>query len=751
MRLKDFCATVESLSGVGPKAAGLFARMGIFTVADLLSTFPRDYEDRTRRVSLHEFASSPKVNTICKVTAHTWFGYGRMRTLKIAVTDGSANAWLVAFNRPFLQQALPEGSIIQVTGKFEVRYNELQSTSFEAERIAYSGELSDWQDKAIPNGAVLPVYPLTEGLSQKKFRSAIKTALRLYGKSIENEIPGHIIKERGLLQKSQAVLLIHEPQSISQAQEARQTLIYEELFLFEKKMAQRALEHRGTLPTLSQAAVFDSAQGAPDAGKELSVPQESGHITEERFIKSLSPRQKQLMDRLPFKLTSGQMASITEMNYEIDRSNEDLNTLKNFPEKLTGNPFNMQRLVQGDVGSGKTLVAFFVCLREIDYGGQCALMAPTELLARQHAENAARLLEPVGVRVAFLTGNLKSKGRELLVNALKDGDINIVVGTHALFSRNIMYKNLTLAVIDEQHRFGVAQRDSIVAKGRVTNGIHTHAPDTVMMSATPIPQTLALTAFGDLDISTIRTMPGGRLPIKTYLSVMGHEQNVYEAVRKEIDAGHQAYFVYPRIGDDDEDATPGTAQANPGRDTIKSAEEMYGFLSGSVYPGTKCALIHSKIDEEEQHRILDDFREGKIQVLVATTVVEVGVDVPNATCMVIEHADRFGLAELHQLRGRVGRGSLQGYCFLIYGKNITPDGIERMKALRESTDGFKIAEQDLILRGPGQVSGTQQSGYLTLSIADLARDKDILIKARYDAFTELQKNGGGMSPQNPPA
>ncbi len=740
MKLSELGGTIESLSGVGPATAAAFAKLSIFTVADLLSTFPRDYEDRTQRVPLSGYEHS-KVHTICKVMAHDWFGYGRMKTLKIAVTDGTGVGWLVAFNRPFLQKSLPEGSIIAVTGKFEVKYNELQSTSFEAERLSYEGELSDWENTAVPSSGVLPVYPLTEGLSQKNFRKAVSIAIRQYGKAVQDEIPESLISERKLLHKAQALTWIHMPENLSQVNEARHTLIYEELFLFEKKMAERTLAHRGSLPTFTQAAVFDGAMGAPDAGKHLSLPQTDEKEIEEKFKSNLSPKQKLFLERLPFTLTSGQMEAISDMNRDMEKSIEDLNTLKNFPDKLDHTPFNMQRLVQGDVGSGKTLVAFFMCLRAIDYGGQCALLAPTELLARQHAENASSMLEPLGVKVAFLTGNLKAKGRELLVKALKEGQIHIVVGTHALFSRNVVYKNLMLAVIDEQHRFGVAQREAIIAKGRVTSpgGEMSHAPDTIMMSATPIPQTLALTAFGDLDVSTIRTMPNGRLPVKTYLIVMGHESNVYEAVRQELAVGHQAYFVYPRIGEGDE------TSGEEGASGLKGAEEMFDFLQKKVYPNFPCALIHSKVDEESQHKILADFKDGKIKVLVATTVVEVGVDVPNATCIVIEHADRFGLAELHQLRGRVGRGKLQSHCFLIYGKNITEDGKARMRAIRESTDGFKIAEEDLILRGPGQVSGTQQSGYLALSIADLNRDKEILVQARYDAFNEVKKGSCPVS------
>ena len=350
-------------------------------------------------------------------------------------------------------------------------------------------------------------------------------------------------------------------------------------------------------------------------------------------------------------------------------------------------------------------------------------MAPTEILARQHAESAASLLEPLGITTAFLTGNVKAAGRAALLKQLKNGSVNILIGTHALFSQGVVYDDLQLAVIDEQHRFGVVQRQAIIDKGRKSEGENamTFEPHLLMMSATPIPQTLALTAFGDLDVSVIKTMPAGRKPVQTYLVREGNERNAYEAVRKQLAAGMQAYFVYPAIEGD-------TAAG------VKSAEEAFTRLSKKVFPEYKCALLHSKIDDEAQIEILRDFRAGKINVIAATTVIEVGVDVPNANCIVIEEADRFGLAQLHQLRGRVGRGSGQSYCFLIYGKNLSASGIERMKVLRQNTDGFIIAEEDLKLRGPGEIAGTAQSGNLTLGIADIARDRELLFEAREDAF-----------------
>ncbi len=810
MKLAEIGSPVEKLSGVGAKTAALFARQGIFTVADLLAHYPRDYEDRTRRIPLADWAKYPKVHTVCKVLAHNFFGYGRMKTLKLLVTDGTAMLSLVAFNRPFLEKSLPEGCIISLVAQCQYKYGELQSTAFEANRLAYDGELSEWAAVPMADSEVIPIYSLTEGLSNRLVRKAVAVALNQYGKAVDDELPASVIEGRGLLHTAEAIEKIHRPRTLADAEAARRTIIYGELYSFEYKMGKRALEHRGYLPVrgyLPGRGELPSAGVAPAGG---SLPDRSGSAAADAgmpagavpagpdgmpsaassfatvdtiradFEKSLSPRQKDLLSRLPFELTADQMAVIQEMGRDIDRSETELNTMLNAPEKLSRTPFSMRRLLQGDVGSGKTLVSFFLCLRTVDYGGQCALMAPTELLASQHAENAARLLEPVGVRVAFLTGNVKSAGRKLLLKSLAAGDIDIVIGTHALFARDVVYKSLRLAVIDEQHRFGVAQRESIIAKGRISRGegesALTHAPDLLSMSATPIPQTLALTVFGDLDVSVIRSRPAGRKEVRTYLTVMGHESNVYEAVRKELEAGHQAYFVYPRIseGADAADDDPadgagsdtasagtaatgaggvtgtagGTGTADSGDSGLKSARQMFEFLSQQVYPRFRCAMIHGKVDEDEQHQILADFRDGKIQILVATTVVEVGVDVPNATCIVIEHADRFGLSELHQLRGRVGRGDAQSYCFLIYGRDITEDGKQRMKALHESTDGFKIAEADLKLRGPGEILGTAQSGYLSLGLADLVRDKELLALARSDAFTELEKELAGRPVQS---
>lgn len=704
-----------------------FANLNVWTIGDLLSYYPRSYKDRTKKVPLSQFETAREVHTIAAVVGHEWFGYGRMKTLKILIKDSTARAELICFNRPFLEKSFPVGAVVAVTGSFFVKYNALQSSAFEAELIAQSGALEDFENAAIPGSGIIPIYKLTSGLTQKKICKVVAAALGQCCAAIDNDLPGGIIERRCLLQKRDAIRAIHQPKDFAQLEKARRTLIYQELFDMQKAVLQRAFEHKGALPAaqISEASI--------DSTPATSAPQ-----------KDFSPRQAALLERLPFALTKDQMAVIAQINSDIDRGYDER-------AKNKKNPWTMQRLLQGDVGSGKTLVALFACLRAIDWGGQCAIMAPTEILAKQHAQTCASFLEAVGVRVAFLSGTISAAARSPLLKALKAGEINILVGTHALFSKTTVYKDLQLVVVDEQHRFGVMQRQAVVEKGRVLADADKKnlfvSPHLLMMSATPIPQSLALTVYGDLDVSVIKSLPAGRKPITTYLVAQGHEANAYAAVAKELQKGRQAYFVYPAIGSgssglegisDFETSSLGLDNASEAAG-LKSATAAFENLSRSVFPGYKCALLHSQIPEEEQSKILNDFRQNKIQILAATTVVEVGVDVPNAACMVIEQADRFGLAQLHQLRGRVGRGSEQSFCFLIYSKNISQNGIERMKILRQSTDGFYIAEEDLKLRGPGQINGTAQSGALELGIADLARDRDLLMLARLDARASIEQ------------
>lgn len=683
MFLRELTMSIDSLKGVGPVALHALAKGGICSVGALLSHYPRTWEDRSRYVPLKDFHAAP-VCTVVQVMAHDWFNFRKgTKDLKVYVEDASARGVLLCFKRPFMEKQLVVGRYYRLWGAFQYKFGELQCSSFEVEALAGRTEYNPAlvnpanilnQDPTRYFGRILPVYPLSKTLTQSMLRRFIEQALNQYADHLEEELPEYLIQRDQILPKSQAIRAIHFPGSLEELEQARHTLIYEELFYLEVMVGKRAKERR----------LVQRTTGCPGS---------SG---------ALLPLQQRLLERLPFKLTQGQTEVIKIINQDMD------------------GPSPMARLLQGDVGSGKTLVAFFAALRGVELGGQVALMAPTELLARQHGENAARLLEPLGVRPAFLTGNLKTAGRTQLLKRLASGEIDFVIGTHALFSKDVPYKNLRLVVVDEQHRFGVLQRQAIMAKG--------DHPDLLMMSATPIPRTLALTVFGDLDISTIQDLPPGRKPIKTHLARESNEAKVYDFVRHELAAGRQAYFVYPLIEADE-------------RKGIKDAQSMVTRLAQEIFPQYPAALVHSKLDEEEKRQTMEDFRSGAIRILVATSVVEVGVDVPNANCMVIEHAERFGLSALHQLRGRVGRGDTQSYCFLVYSDAVlTDEGKARLKVMLETPDGFVIAEQDLKLRGPGHITGTEQSGYLPLEIADPIRDAALLEQARIDAFAMLEQD-----------
>ena len=679
MFLRSLAEPLSVIRGIGPAAIPRLARLGIHSVAGLLCHYPRDWENRGVKVPIAAFRSA-RVSTEVTVIAHDWIGYGRMRTLKVYVEDESGRAALLCFNRHWLQKQLVQGCRYRLWGRFYFKYGEIQSSSFEVEPLD--------GNYAPGSGPILPVYPLSAGLSQATLRRFTAAALEKYAACLEDELPSGIVERDRLLSKAAAIKAIHFPSSEAELEQAKKTLIFEELFYLEIMVGRRAIERKGWKGT---TATVDSP---------FVPPSQSG---------GLSPLQSRLLERLPFSLTTGQEQAATEIRRDME------------------GPYPMARLLQGDVGSGKTLVSFLAALHVVEHGAQAAIMAPTELLARQHAENAARLLEPLGIHIAFLTGNIKAGGRKELLRSLASGDTGIVVGTHALFSKDVVYKNLRLVVIDEQHRFGVTQRSLIMAKGE--------QPHLLMMSATPIPRTLALTVFGDMDVSVIRDMPPGRKPVKTHLAKETNEGKVYDFVRRELSTGRQAYFVYPLIENGDEA-------------DLKDAVSMAERLAKSVFPHFPSALVHSKLDEEVKRQTMDRFRSGEIKILVATSVVEVGVDVPNATCMVVEHAERFGLSALHQLRGRVGRGQDQSYCFLVYSDDLSEDGKSRLKVMLENSDGFIIAEEDLKLRGPGQIAGTEQSGYLALGIASPIRDTEELARARTCAFAILETDPGLLLPEH---
>ena len=680
MLIGEIQTPVSNLYGAGKTTIEQLNRLGIATVGDLLRFWPRAWEDRSRYNTLSEWNAFHKLNVPVTIMDQQWFGYGRMKTLKLVISDSEGvRGELACFNRPFLEKAFPEGTKALVYGSFSVKYGAIQSSSFDIEKY-------DTAERRI-----LPVYPLTQGLTQTKLRKLIEQALNSYARGIDSELPADVLNKYGYPDKRAVLFAMHRPASLEEAEAARTALIFEEFFLYEAAVGMRALERRGVLP---RTPVRDDASAG--------TAQSAGALQY-----AYSPLQKELLSRLPFTLTGDQQAVTAEINADIDGTAP------------------AARLIQGDVGSGKTLVAFLACVKVIEGGGQAALMAPTELLARQHADNAAKLLEPLGVRLAFLTGNLKAAGRSQLLQQLASGNIDLIIGTHALFSAQTLYKNLRMVVIDEQHLFGVLQRSAIIQKG-IDSG--KKAPHFLMMSATPIPRTLALSMFGDLDISVIKTMPPGRKPVITYVAPESKAEKVYYFIGQDILAGKQAYFVYPIIEDSD-------------TLSLKSAEDMFAELTRD-FPHHRLALLHSKVPEDEARAIMQEFRAGAIHILVATSVIEVGVDVPNATCMVIEHADRFGLSALHQLRGRIGRGSEQSYCFLLYGKNITETGMARLKVMASTTDGFVIAEEDLKLRGPGDIGGVEQSGYCGFELADPIRDFALLEKARIAAFEMLAAQRG---------
>jgi ATP-dependent DNA helicase RecG len=667
MLLGELTQDVSSVRGVGPVIASRLARLGVSTLADLLLLLPRAYEDRTEVVPLAKAAGREKAYVVATVTLVTEIGWGRSRTIRAIISDGTTEASLACFGRQFLRSVLQPGRRFRVWGSFRSRKGQLESTDF---------ELEPWSETPSGFGRILPIYPLTEGLTQAAMRKVMSRALESAAADLQPALPDSLARARGAPPPREALAGVHFPQSLESAVRCRAALAYEELFLFEITVLRRK---RSLAATRSRKRMLDP--GLRDS----------------------------LVRRLPFALTKDQATAAAEIERDLE------------------SPVPMARLLHGDVGCGKTLVALLSSLLVISCGEQAAFLAPTELLARQHAENAARLLEPLGVRIAFLSGSVTGEPRTLLVAALRAGEVDLLFGTHALFSEEVGFEDLGLVVVDEQHKFGVLQRQALLAKGE--------SPDLLLMTATPIPRSLALTAFGDLDVSSIHTMPAGRLPVVTHLAREGNEEKVYRRVREELDKGRQAYFVYPLI--EESDALG-----------VKDAQSAFGELRDSIYPGVPMALIHSRVPEEEKERAMAGFASGAIRLLVATSVVEVGVDVANATCMVVEHAERFGLSTLHQLRGRVGRGEAQSYAFLVYGAKLTPEGVQRLKIMMETSDGFQIAEKDLQLRGPGELLGFRQSGFLNFRVADLAVHGPLLLEARDDALGILSEDPGFLSPQN---
>lgn len=667
MLIDELENSISNLKGVGPAAQKDYAKMGISTFKDLLMLCPRGYDDRSTETTIRDVTeNNVQINSEIVVLSHTYFGGFKkgQRTLKVICREKSGyNLSLLCFGRAFLERTLSVGSAWYINAVVTKNGREWQTSSFSVYRTPEEAGI----------GTILPIYPLSGNLNQRMIRRDVKNILSNHFLVFDDEMPSYIYEKYSLLHTDEAIRLLHYPKTMNDVERARRSLALSELLLM-----------------------------------EISIKRESTPLKRKRERSTISELERRLMNSLPFALTRDQELCLEDIRSDIDSNGQ------------------MNRLLQGDVGCGKTLIAWLSALHVIAKKGQVAFMAPTELLARQHAEKAAELFEPLGIRVAFITGDVKGKGRKLLLEALKRGDVDIAIGTHALFSKDIEYRNLRYVIIDEQHRFGVEQRQSLSSKG-----INPHI---LMMSATPIPRTLALTFFGDLTISTIHTMPGGRKPIITHLVTEHGRDKMYQAVGVEFLRKHQAYFVYPKIDDE-------------GDSDLRDVTTMFEFLK-TKYPGVPSALIHSRLAEEEKMTILERFRKKEIMYLVSTSVVEVGIDIPDATCMIIEHSERFGLAALHQLRGRVGRSNLQSWCFLVFSSSLTEDAKARLSVMRDTTDGFVIAEKDLEIRGPGEIAGDRQSGFLRLRFASLATDIELVEIAGSEAEAILERDRGLISSEN---
>ncbi|MDH7600918.1 MAG: ATP-dependent DNA helicase RecG [Armatimonadota bacterium] len=667
--------SVQYVKGVGPRLAGVLSKLGIYTVRDLLFYFPRRHEDRTRfaRVSqLRHGEAATVAGTI--VAVDNVRTRGPLVLTKVVVDDGSGIVVLTWFNQKFRREQFQK-----LRGQRIVAYGTVQCGRWGAEIANPEWEVYSDESDTLSSGRVVPIYPLTEGVYQTQLRRIIRNAIDNYVSMVEETLPDDLRGRLGLVGIQDAISNIHFPKDEAALEAARKRLVFDELFLLQLALAMRK---RGS--------------EAPGRGIEFKIPEDL---------------LDQLRQILPFELTNAQKRVIQEIASDMAR------------------PVCMNRLLQGDVGSGKTVVALAAMLIAARNGYQSALMAPTEILAEQHylgiSEYIGRL-DVIGIHVDLLTGSLSAKQRQAVRDRIALGETQIVIGTHALIQENVQFHKLGLVIIDEQHRFGVLQRAALLEKGLT--------PDMLVMTATPIPRTLTLTVYGDLDVSIIDELPPGRKPVKTHWKQKSNRRKVYEALRKIIDQGRQAYVVCPLI----EESEKLQAQA---------ASDLAEFLANEMFPDLRVGLLHGQMKTEEKDAVMSAFRRGEIDILVSTTVIEVGVDVPNATVMVIEDADRFGLAQLHQLRGRVGRGSEQSFCVLIC-EGTSEESIRRMQIMASTTDGFVIAEEDLKLRGPGEFYGTKQSGMIGMKIADIFRDVPVLELARKEAFELIEKDPQLSQPEH---
>ena len=662
MKLSD---SIQYVKGVGPKKKVELNRLGIKTVYDLLTYYPRTYEDQSVLTKIADLKAGCQA-TVAGVIVNVSDRQGGRRGMTIItalIGDGSGFLQITWFNQKYLKKQLKPGSRVFVTGKVSYAYG--GRGQFAMSQLA-SFQILGEADEAETLTGIMPVYGATEKLNQKFFRKIIK---ELFASELEvEEIIAEPIKAKyNLLNRFEALKNIHFPENFTELKIARARLVFEELYMIQCGLL------------LLKKRVQEKKSGVR-------------HLADSNLL-------KQVLTALPFKLTHDQAKTWQEIKHDMESS------------------VPMRRLVQGDVGSGKTVIALLALVKTVENGYQGALMAPTEILASQHYESFQKLLSDFGIRVGFLSGRLTKKKREEMYALLAEQKIDIVIGTHALIQEGVHFAKLGLVVTDEQHRFGIDQRAELEKKGELT-------PDVLVMTATPIPRTMTLTVYGDLDVSLIQELPPGRQPIRTFVRTPDRRELIYQYVLTQLKAGRQAYVVCPLIEMNEESDLP-------------SAEEVYDELRFGIFQGVPCGLVHGRMKPAEKEQIMQAFYEDKIKLLVATTVIEVGVNVPNASIMVIEHAERFGLAQLHQLRGRIGRGEYKSYCILVSDMK-TENAKERLKIMATTSDGFKLAEADLKMRGPGQFFGTLQHGLPDLKIADVLGDMDILFKAREAAEETLQ-------------
>ena len=674
---------VQFLKGVGPQRAELMAKLELFTVADCLFYFPRDYQDLTdlaRVADLEEDKLVRIAGTVVEIEMRGSYGGKSRLGVLIQVGEGAEADYIRAqwFNMPHMRGKFDNGKRVLLSGKAKKKSTRWEFTHPNVQQLEADQEMPSDQK-------LLPVYGLTEGLGQIPIRHAVRASLDRAVQLIDEVFPAEFLAAHDLMPVREALEKIHFPKDREALDKARRRFVYQELFILQLALAVRRLRLQvdGSAPQLEATAKVDAR------------------------IRRL----------LPFTLTEGQEQAVREITADMARH------------------YPMNRLLQGEVGSGKTIVAMYAVLCAVAHGRQAAIMAPTEVLARQHTRTLGKLLSESRVRWTTLTGSLSQAERREALAGIKSGAIDVVIGTQAILHEGVEFAKLGLVVVDEQHKFGVRQRAKLRRAGQ--------APHSLVMTATPIPRTVTMTLFGDLDVSTIRDTPPGRMPVKTYFAPEEQRDRWWDFVRKKLREGRQAYVIVPYVDSE----APGAEDPETVVAERANVMRTYESLADGPLAAFRLGLLHGRLSNEEKEAAMNEFAIGKTQVLVATTVVEVGIDVPNAVLMTIEGGERFGLSQLHQLRGRIVRGNHPGFC-TVFANPATADGKKRLEAFVASTDGFALAETDFALRGPGDLLGTKQHGLPPLRIADLVRDAALVEQARADALELVTQDPGLAKPEH---